>query len=247
MTQILQHDPTLGVDFVEVDNEPRHVEQLRNELVRVYVAAIEPGSCTLYHRHRANTLYIVLSGGSTRSAEPGHQKQRTGVGRSIATNTKIEWLLRRKLARAMTLPTGTVMMQYHEQLPLTHRVCAASANGEPLRMLGIELLAAGHLPSAQPPTLGALPVEYHDPQSTTYRLDLAPRQTTGRLTPGQPALLVTISDGTQLQLPRRATSRTLASGAVQWLDPDDDLELTNPTSDPALAYLITLSSPAHST
>ena len=72
----------LAVPNVDVGDEPHHIECFRNDHVRVYLATIDPGASTLYHRHRVNTLYVVIAGGVNRSDEPGHQRQRAGVGAS---------------------------------------------------------------------------------------------------------------------------------------------------------------------
>ena len=244
MTPTLQHDPKLGVAYVEVNDEPHHIEQLRNAYVRVYLATIEPGTCTLNHRHRVNTLYIVMSEGFSTSEEPGNQKQRTGVGRSIPVTTKLTWWAKRKLARTFRLPTGTVLMQYHAEFPLTHRLCAASDNDQPIRMLGIELLTDPHRPRDHPPELGTLPIEYHDGQATVYRIDLAHKQRTGRLHPGRPGLLVIVSGTAQLQHAPGTSNETLISGAVHSLDGEDEVELGNPATTPLHALLIALTAPA---
>ena len=244
MTPTLQHDPKLGVAYVEVNDEPHHIEQLRNAYVRVYLATIEPGTCTLNHRHRVNTLYIVMSEGFSTSEEPGNQKQRTGVGRSIPVTTKLTWWAKRKLARTFRLPTGTVLMQYHAEFPLTHRLCAASDNDQPIRMLGIELLTDPHRPRDQPPELGTLPIEYHDGQATVYRIDLAHRQRTGRLHPGRPGLLVIVSGTARLQHAPGTSNETLTSGAVHSLHGEDEVELGNPATTPLHALLIALTAPA---
>ncbi len=244
MTPTLQHDPKLGVEYVEVNDEPHHIEQLRNAYVRVYLATIDPGTCTLYHRHRLNTLYIVTSEGSSKSEEPGNQKQHTGVGRSIPITTKLTWWANRKLARTLRLPTGTVLMQHHAEFPLTHRLCAASENDQPIRMLGIELLTDPHRPPGPPPRLAAHPVEYHDDQATVYRIELTHGHQTDRLRPRRPGLLVVLSGTAQLQLAPGASSQTLNSGAVHWLDNEDDFELANPAATPLHALLIALTTPA---
>jgi hypothetical protein len=243
MTPTLQHDPKLGVEYVDVSDEPHHIEQLRNPYVRVYLATIEPGTCTLYHRHRVNTLYIVTSEGSSKSEEPGNQKQHTGVGRSVPVATKLTWWAKRKLARTFRLPTGTVLMQYHAEFPLTHRLCAASENDQPIRMLGIELLTDPHPAPGPPPRLAALPVEYHDGQATVYRIELTRGHRTDRLRPRRPGLLVALSGTGQLQLAPATSSQTLSSGAVQWLDGEDDFQLTNPAATSLHALLIALTPP----
>ena len=113
-------------------------------------------------------------------------------------------------------------MQYHGEFPRTHRLCAASDNDQPIRMLGIELLTDPHRPRDDPPELGALLIEYHDGQATVYRIDLAHRQRTGRLHPGRPGLLVIVSGTAQLQHAPGTSNETLISGAVHSLNGEDE-------------------------
>jgi hypothetical protein len=37
------------------------------------------------------------------------------------------------------LPTSTMVMQYHRDFPIIHRICASSKNGHPMELLGIEV------------------------------------------------------------------------------------------------------------
>lgn len=224
------------MEHVEVADEPRHIEQLRNEHVRVYLATIEPGAQTLYHRHHANTLYVVMTGGRWRSDQPGHQPQRTGIGRSVPVTTKLAAALRRRLGGAMRLPAGTLLMQYHNDFPLTHRLRAAASNPEPIRMLGIELLSEAHGPQHSPVRIPGLSVEYHDRQATTYRIRLAPGQSTGPLHTGRPALLVPLAVPGQ---PRSAPVGETAP-SLRWLASDDDWTLDNPGPTPLDALLVAM-------
>ena len=66
-------DSLRGIDWVEVNDEPNHVEQFRNDAVRVYEARIDPGTATLYHHHSLDTIYVIMAGGRFRSEEPVHQ------------------------------------------------------------------------------------------------------------------------------------------------------------------------------
>ena len=255
-TSTPHQDNTLGVEYVEIADEPRHVEQLRNDLVRVYLATIEPGTRTLYHRHRVNTLYVVMTGGLSRSDEPGHQQQRTAIGRSVGIATKLVWALRRGLLGTVRLPTGTLLMQYHKDFPLTHRLHAAASNPDPIRMLGIELLTEASGPQHRPVEMPGLSVEHHDRQATTYRIRLAPGQSTGRLHAGRPALLALVPARGQAQLataetPRRPLTSALQTAPdgragcdLQWLTSEDDYTLSNPGPTTLDALLIALNQPA---
>jgi hypothetical protein len=46
--------------FVEVNDEPYHIQSFQNDHVRVFRARIPPGCTTLYHRHSINTCYVAL-------------------------------------------------------------------------------------------------------------------------------------------------------------------------------------------
>ena len=228
------------VPCVDVEDETHHVECFRNEHVRIYLATITPGTTTLYHRHRVNTLYIVISGGTIRSEEPGHQRQRAGVGRSITTPTKLSWWLRRKLSRPLQLSTGTVLMQYHARYPLIHRLYAASSNPRPIKMLGVELLTRVARMAEASTCPSGLPVEYQDRQATTYRIDLPPGRQTETIHPGGPSLLMLIEGQGELQpTSAEAPNGDLTSGSAHWVS-RESFKLRNPTNEPVNALLITL-------
>ena len=215
---------------VDVADEPHHVERLRNDHVRVYLATIEPGARTLYHRHHVDTLYVVMAGGLSRSEEPVRQRQRTSAGRSLSIAAKLALASRRRLTGSVRLPTGAVLMQYHRDFPLTHRLCAAPRNAGPIRMLGVEMLApscgTAHR-SAGLHGVPGLPVEYRDRHATTYRIRLAPGQSTGRIHAGRPALLVLLG----------------AVSELRWLESEDDCTLHNPGTALLEALLIVMKIP----
>ncbi len=221
MNPTLSWDGTLGVEYVEVADEPRHVEVFRNERLRAYLATIDPGTATLYHRHRLDTLYVAVSGGLSRSDEPGRQRQHTLLGRSVRPSGKLALGLRRAVLGTVRLPTGTVLMQYHRDFPLTHRLRASGRNTGPIRMLGVEFAPEPAGPPRTPATLPGLAVEYRDAHATTYRIRPVPGRSTVRVHSGFPALLVVVD-----------------SGAVRWLSGDGGFTVENPASAPLDALLI---------
>ena len=205
------------------------------------MASIAPGTCTLYHHHHINTIYVVMAGGLCRSEEPGNQPQRTRVGRSVLLPTKLSWALRRRFARPLPLPAGILLMQYHSDTPLTHRLHASTSNPAPIQMLGIELLTDPAPDQPHPAHRLGLTVEYEDRQATTYGIRLKPGQSTNRLQPGAPSILALVSGSAQLQSLNAGTvGRPLAPGTVQWLDSGENFELTNPAAATLHALLITL-------
>ncbi|MGA2448310.1 MAG: hypothetical protein ABTD50_06535 [Polyangiaceae bacterium] len=104
-------DARLGIEYVEVNDEPNHVERFKNDWVRVYMATIAPGAKTLYHRHCQNTLYVAIHGGIHHNDLPGVQKQWSiGLPLSLGLATKLAWFVRRLVFGTVDLPTSTMVM-----------------------------------------------------------------------------------------------------------------------------------------
>ena len=175
MTARTRHAPSVNVDYVAVDDEPDHVEQFRSQSMRVYLAAILPGGATMYHRHERDTFYVILAGGRFRSDEPGRQRSRTRVGRSVPRPRQLLWLICRILSGGwLRIPTGTLLVQPHTAHPLIHRVHADRRNDSPVLMLGIEPRKEGDRRAAALETGRALRLEHEHPGLNVYRLRLHP-------------------------------------------------------------------------
>lgn len=202
------------IKVVDVDSEPHHVELLRNDHVRAYLATIEPGDRTLYHRHHADTLYVVITSGRYRSEDLGRQPQRVRLGRSTGIGTKLALAAHRATSGELRPPRGMVAVQYHHDFPLTHRLCAAAANRFPIRMLGVELLGTGTARGRRPAPPPGLVVEYQDDRATAYRLRPVGGQAP-RLPTGVPALLVPVGG------PDAGTVRWLAGSDLAGSPPED--------------------------
>ncbi|HET8939852.1 MAG TPA: hypothetical protein VFN67_40710 [Polyangiales bacterium] len=219
-----------GVEFVEVEDEPVHVEQLRNAYVRVYKVSIAPGSVTLYHRHRKDTLYVVLQGGYNISDEPFRQRQRMpGLPRSLRLRTRLTMAFQRLSTGAVNIPTATCVMQYHESHPLIHRVCAPSSNQQALSLLGIEILPRDRARTASvdrsPLDAHGFTLEYRDARVRVHRLRLGPGEATGVKRVEPPALIVPLRGRFER---RSAVDRArIDPGHVHWLPGHTSLELVN--------------------
>jgi nucleoside-diphosphate-sugar epimerase/quercetin dioxygenase-like cupin family protein len=226
-----------GVDWVEVNDEPNHVEQFRNDAVRVYEARIDPGAATLYHHHSLDTIYVIMAGGRFRSEEPVHQKSSTKLGRSVSLPTKLAWGIRRALTGGtLQMPAGTFLMQYHRAHPLVHRVVASSQNAVPIRMLGIELHARSH-PSLLR-TGSGVRLEYADGHARTYRIRRETGEWTDILQPEHGAVLA-VTAGTGV-LSIEGTERHLAAGSVAWIAPSTHMRLGNPGATTLSCFLVIL-------
>ena len=124
--------------YVEVADEPNHVEQFKNQFVRVYMATIPPGAKTLMHRHVENTLYVVIEGGVNSSDEAGKQEKLVvGLPRSTPLSRKLAWATTRLLFGSMRLQRSQFFVQYHRGRPYItsrlgsggQRAAAAAARG----------------------------------------------------------------------------------------------------------------------
>ncbi|MGD0455237.1 MAG: NAD-dependent epimerase/dehydratase family protein [Solirubrobacteraceae bacterium] len=216
---------TQGVDWVEVNDEPHHIELFSNDAVRVYEARVDPGTATLYHHHTLDTVYVIMAGGTFRSEEPTHQKSSTKLGRSVSAPTKLLWGTRRAVTHGtLQMPTGTVFMQYHGANPLIHRVVASSKNVAQIRMLGIELHATSHPPALA--TGSGVELEYADERARTYRIQREMGESTGTLRPAHGAVLA-VTTGTAV-LSIDGTEQRIAAGSASWIIPTTDIHLSNP-------------------
>jgi mannose-6-phosphate isomerase-like protein (cupin superfamily) len=228
-------DPLRAIDWVEVNDEPNHVELFRNDAVRVYEARIDPGTATLYHHHSLDTIYVIMAGGRFRSDEPAHQKSSTKLGRSVSLPMKLAWGVRRALTGGtLQLPAGTFLMQYHRAHPLIHRVVASSDNVAPIRMLGVELHATSH-PSMLPTSSGVRR-EYTDKRARTYRIRRGTGEWTDSLRVAHGAVLTVIAGTGVLSI--EDTEQHLAEGSVTWIAPTPDMRLGNPSATTLNCFLI---------
>jgi nucleoside-diphosphate-sugar epimerase len=235
-------DAKLGVEYVEVNDEPNHVERFKNDWVRVYMATIAPGTKTLYHRHRENTLYVAIEGGIHHNDLPGTQKQRSiGLPRSLRFATKLAWLLRRLLFGTVDLPTSTMVMQYHRDFPIIHRICASSKNGHPMELLGIEVFRHPARRNVTPLDTSEFALEYTDAEFTAYRVRLDAGRCIGRRRIPGPGLLVMTTGSGRLSTGNDfASSFELSAGGVRWLGEASNIDLTNVGNDGLDALLVTM-------
>ena len=176
----LRTDAKLGIDYVDVNDEPVHVEWFRNESVRVYMATIAPGTKTLYHRHSENTLYIAIEGGIHHIDTPSSQKQRpVGLPKSLRLATKATWLMRRLAFGTLDLPNSIVLMQYHRGFPVIHQVCASAKNKRPMRLLGVEVFPHAASSDAIALDFSGFPLEFADGELVVYRIRLGAKKLDG--------------------------------------------------------------------
>jgi hypothetical protein len=235
-------DAKLGLTYVEVNDEPNHVESFKNDYVRVYMATIAAGSKTLYHRHSENTLYVTIEGGIQHIDLPGSQKERSvGLQRSLKTCTKIAWAIRRLVVGTINLPTSTILMQYHRNFPIIHCVCASATNAQPMKLLGIEVFPRVIQRNGIPLDTSGLELDYSDEEISVYRIRLDAGNALGRRAITGPSLLVMISGHGRLKWGVGvASSFALGAGNVRWLGASEELNLANAGLDKLAALLVVI-------
>jgi hypothetical protein len=206
------------------------------------MATIAPGTKTLYHRHRENTLYIAIEGGIHHNDLPGTQKQRSiGLPRSLRLTTKVVWLLRRLLFGTVDLPTSTMVMQYHRDFPIIHRICASAKNGHPMELLGIEVFRHPACRNDTPLDASGFALEYTDSELTVYRIRLVAGGSTGHRRIPEPSLLVMTTGSGRLNTGNdHASSLELSAGGVRWLGEAANIDLANVGNDGLDALLVTI-------
>jgi hypothetical protein len=227
--------------FVEVADEPNHVDQFKNEFVRVYMATIPPGTKTLMHRHVENTLYVVIEGGVNSSHEAGKQdKLVVGLPRSTPLSRKLAWATTRLLFGSMRLQKSQFFVQYHRGRPYIHRVSAAADNERPLRLLGVEILKRlAHVGDAQDMT--GFFLDYADDEISVRRIRIAAQGSTGPRRVGQQSLLIIVAGRGRLSDAAGAVEISeLGPGETRWFSGSETLDLMSSDNAPLDALLVTL-------
>jgi hypothetical protein len=153
----------------------------------------------------------------------------------------LAWLLRRLLFGTVDLPTSTMVMQYHRDFPIIHRICASSKNGHPMELLGIEVFRHPARSNDTPLDASGFALEYTDPEFTAYRVRLDAGRCIGRHSIPVPGLLVMTTGSGRLSMGIDfASSSELSAGGVRWLGEASSIDLANVGNDELDALLVTM-------
>jgi hypothetical protein len=159
-------------DAVPIEREPRHKLVFQNDQFRIFDTRIAAGDVTLYHTHRADSVFVCIEGGETQSEEAG-----------------------KPVAKRPPPKRGDLWYREHSKTPLTHRV--HNVGQTDYRVLDIEVLAPLATDNGQPVPLPRVyqPVLEND-RVRLSRVVLEPQQTTGDdPTPLLRGVLVSVSGG----------------------------------------------------
>jgi hypothetical protein len=159
-------------DAVPIEKEPRHKLVFQNDQMRVFDTRIPAGDVTLYHAHRADSVFVCIEGAETESEEAG-----------------------KPIAKRPPSKRGDVWYREHSKTPLTHRV--HNIGDAAYRVLDIEIVAPPAADSAQ---LAQLPRVYQpileNGRVRVSRVILGPQETTGdEPTPLLRGVLVSVTGG----------------------------------------------------
>jgi nucleoside-diphosphate-sugar epimerase len=229
----VKRDAQTGTEFVEVDDEPHHDFHFVNPWVRVYTATIAPGARTLFHRHAADTLYVVIRGGVFKTELVGHPRYGIGFPKSVDTATKVRWGARRLLTGSLDLPTSNVFAQYNKDVPMIHRISADPRNEGDVQFMGIELLRR---PMGVPPTTAVNNdnVEFRDRNFRVRRLLAPPRQLARHERLLFPSLCIVTKGAGQVN------GAALGVGDIKWIDHGEELAMEPAGSHPLEVLAVSL-------
>lgn len=180
--------------YVEVADEPLHVEVFRSRRFRAYVAAIPPGTATLYHRHAEDTVYVVVDGGGLRTElRRGSAPSPMVLPRSFSLPRRICLALRYAVTGSVVVPDGMFFAMLNARKETIHRATASIRNRGDLRLMGVEVLRdRGTVAPARPgaPARRAGRLELRTGSLHVRTLDLPPGTTTGAIRFGAPVFAV---------------------------------------------------------
>jgi hypothetical protein len=132
-----QRDPA---GYVDVIDDPLHKEVYADGYFRAYIATIEPGQATGYHRHCEDTVYIVINGGRMGNTNfNGYKRSPMVFPRSFPLYKKLWFAVQNVFAGSVHLPDGLFFFMPTKKHPAIHLATASARNRETVRLLGIEM------------------------------------------------------------------------------------------------------------
>lgn len=125
--------------FVEVINEPLHIQVLDNSFLRIYRTVINPGENTEFHRHSRNTLYIVSKGGDIQTElMMKNPSCPTILPKGLKLRDKVKLAAQKVFCDFITLPQGFLFYMPSYHYPVIHRACSSMHNGDAMELVGVE-------------------------------------------------------------------------------------------------------------
>ena len=130
----------LEIEYVEVNDEPKHKEVYSNKYVRIYQAILKPGETTQFHRHQLDTMYLVISGGSIRTENSSKFKRYPiHFPKPIGIIQMVKMLWGKWILGSIYMPDGFVFFLTHKKNPCIHRAIASDTNRKDMVLMGFEM------------------------------------------------------------------------------------------------------------
>ncbi|HVK55256.1 MAG TPA: hypothetical protein VM532_09540 [Burkholderiales bacterium] len=164
-------DSSSDEQIVPIDNEPSHRAVLHGVSMRVFDAFFPSGKVSLYHSHKADSVFVCLEGADVASEEPG-----------------------KAVTPRPPIPSGHIYYRPYAQQPLVHRVRNLSPTS--FRILDIEVLKERPtVPVVLPELPSAFSVVIDNDRVRVAKLHLVAGQSTIEIEFAGPRLLAVLNAG----------------------------------------------------
>lgn len=198
-------------NFVEVLDEPCHKPFIQNPRINVFIAKLARNNTTMYHRHKEDTVYVVIAGSYCITQLLGSD------------------------VHAQEYVTGDCFSAEHRLKPMIHRVECLSESPSDAWFIGSEILQNKSFVSDM-----VLEHNNYTPISKikipgcrVYRLQLTPHETTGNHLINFSGVFISLTNG-QLEINNEKcdqhfplSSGTIEMGYVTWFDGPVRFEIQN--------------------
>lgn len=206
---------TLKSSFVEVDCEPLHKEEIKNDLIRVYRAVLEPGKGTEFHRHSKDTIYVVLEGGKISTQKmKGTPSCPTILAKGVTISKKLALVFEKIFSKYLSLDKGFIFYMANKEYPVIHRATTSTGNCEDMDLLGIEILFSNKGRFTLSNSYGRREIETEE--VIISRLNLKPGQLLPDLSVEEISLFIVISG--EIELIGKDPLISLSAREYYWAD-----------------------------
>ena len=206
--------------YVEVINDPLHVELFKNEFIRLYNASLSPGTATMFHRHCEDTIYVVHEGGEiSTEIYPGSQKSPTSFPRSFRFYKKILMAIRLVVSGSIKLPKALFFCILSKDQPIVHRAISSEKNLHNMELMGVEIARRADHNNDVSLNGKLYKKEYENDDFCIFRFRLKPGHSENQVF-GFPGLMIATNGRVEYEdiNSTHASRSKLKSGAYCWHD-----------------------------
>ncbi len=215
--------------YVEVINEPFHVEFFRNKYIRLYNASLSPGTVTTFHRHCEDTVYIVHEGGEISTEMfPGSLKSSTSFPRSFGLYKKIMMGIRLLAFGSIQLPGSLFFCIHSKDQPIIHRAIASTKNSCNMELMGVEVFGGNKHGKNIVLNDSNYKREYENDRFSVYKFMLKPGESKNQVF-DFPGVMIALNGKAEYKdfNSKQSKHDELKPGTFCWHDTDDARTLEN--------------------